>query len=55
MLASDFSDWYTFIFLDPWPAEWLLTDDCYIDYIDGEYFLLDAFHPGIRLALFVVG
>ena len=46
---------YTFIFLDPWPAEWLLTDDCYIDYVGDEYFLFDAFHPGIRVALFVVG
>jgi hypothetical protein len=46
---------YTFIFLDPWPADWLFTDDCYIDYVDDEYFLLDTFHPGIRVALFVVG
>lgn len=46
---------YTFIFLDPWPADWLLTDDCYIDYVDDEYFLFDVFHPGIRVALFVVG
>ena len=46
---------YTFIFLDPWPAEWLFTDDCYIDYVDGDYFLFDAFHPGIQIALFVVG
>ena len=46
---------YTFIFLDPWPADWLLTDDCYIDYVDDGYFLFDVFHPGIRIALFVVG
>lgn len=46
---------YSFIFLDPWPAEWLFTDDCYIDFVDDEYFLFDAFHPGIRVALFVVG
>lgn len=46
---------YTFIFLDPWPAEWLWTDDCYIDYVDDDYFLFDAFHPGIRIALFVAG
>jgi hypothetical protein len=45
---------YTFIFLDPWPAEWMFTDDCYIDYVDDEYYLFDAFHPGIRVALFVV-
>jgi hypothetical protein len=46
---------FTFIFLDPWPAEWLFADDCFIDYVDGEYFLFDAFHPGIRVTLFVVG
>jgi type IV secretory pathway VirB10-like protein len=46
---------YTFIFIDPWPTEWLFTDDCYIDYVDDEYFLFDVFHPGIRVALFVVG
>jgi len=46
---------YTFVILDPWPAEWLYTDDCYIDYVDDDYYLFDAFHPGIRVALFVVG
>jgi hypothetical protein len=46
---------YTFVFLDPWPADWLLTDECYIDYVEDEYFLFDPLHPGIRVALFVVG
>jgi hypothetical protein len=46
---------YTFIFLDPWPADWLFTDECYIDYVDEEYFLFDVFHPGVRVALFVIG
>ncbi|HET9406902.1 MAG TPA: hypothetical protein VFO39_06655 [Candidatus Sulfotelmatobacter sp.] len=46
---------YTFVFLDPWPAEWLFTDDCYIEFVDDEYFLFDTFHPGLRVALFVVG
>jgi hypothetical protein len=45
---------YSFVFVDPWPAEWAYTDDCYIDYIDGEYFLFDLLHPGVRIALFVV-
>ena len=44
---------YWFVISDPWPAEWAYTDDCYIDYIDGEYFLFDVLHPGIRIALFV--
>jgi len=46
---------YSFQLIDPWPAEWAYDDDCYIDYIDGEYFLFNAFHPGIRIAVFVVG
>lgn len=44
---------YTFIIVDAWPSDWLFTDDCYIDYVDGDYFLFDPFHPGIRIALFV--
>jgi cell division protein FtsN len=45
---------YTFQFVDAWPGGWAYTDDCYIDYIDGEYFLFDLLHPGVRIALFVV-
>ena len=45
---------YTFVFVDPWPVEWVYTDDCYIEYIDGDYFLFDVLHPGVRVALFVV-
>jgi hypothetical protein len=45
---------YSFQLVDAWPADWAYTDDCYIDYIDGEYYLIDLMHPGIRLALVVV-
>jgi hypothetical protein len=45
---------YNFELVDAWPADWAYTDDCYIDYIDGEYFLFDLAHPGVRLAVFVV-
>jgi hypothetical protein len=45
---------YTFVLVDPWPADWAYTDDCYIDYVDGDYFLFDLLHPGMRIALFVV-
>ena len=44
---------YSFIMVEPWPAEWAYSDDCYIDYVDGEYFLFDVLHPGVRIALFV--
>jgi len=46
---------FTFVFLDPWPVDWAFTDDCFIDFVDDDYFLFDALHPGIRVALFVVG
>jgi DNA mismatch repair ATPase MutL len=46
---------YTFVFVDPWPAEWAMDDDCYIDYIDGEYYLLDLDHPGVQIELAIVG
>jgi len=45
---------YSFVLVDPWPSDWQYTDDCYVDYIDGEYFLFDLRHPGIRIALNVV-
>lgn len=48
------SSGYWFTIVDPWPADWTYTDDCYIDYVDGEYFLFDLRHPGVRVALFVV-
>jgi hypothetical protein len=45
---------YWFIISDPWPTGWAYTDTCYVDYVDGEYFLFDLLHPGVRIALVVV-
>ena len=45
---------YQFQLVDAWPADWDYDDDVYVDYIDGEYFLSDARHPGIRIAVFVL-
>jgi hypothetical protein len=44
--------WFTLS--DAWPTDWAYTDECYIDFIDGEYFLFDLAHPGVRLAVIVV-
>lgn len=44
---------YWFEIVDPWPSDWLYTDQVYVDYIDGEYFLFNVAHPGVRIALFV--
>ena len=46
---------YTFELADPWPAEWSYNDDCYIDYVDDNYYLYDVYHPGIRIVVFVIG
>lgn len=45
---------YNFQLVQPWPAGWAYTDDCYIDYIDGQYYLIDLVHPGIRLAIVIM-
>jgi hypothetical protein len=45
---------YWFEIVDPWPVEWAYTDDVYLDYVDGDYFLFDLLHPGVRVAIFVV-
>jgi len=45
---------FSFVFLDPWPTYWAFTDDCYIEYVDDQYFLFDELHPGIQVALLVV-
>lgn len=45
---------YSFQLVEAWPVGWAYTDECYIDYIDGEYFLFDLLHPGVRVAVFVV-
>ena len=44
----------TFVFVDSWPTGWAFSDECYIDYVDDEYFLFDELHPGVQIALLVV-
>ncbi len=45
---------YWFALANPWPGDWAYTDDCYIDYIDGEYVLIDLLHPGVQIPVIVV-
>jgi hypothetical protein len=45
---------YSFGIVEPWPVGWAYTDDCYIDFIDGEYFIFDVLHPGVRIALVIL-
>jgi hypothetical protein len=45
---------YWFSLANPWPGDWAYTDDCYVDYVDGEYVLIDLLHPGMQIAVIVV-
>jgi hypothetical protein len=45
---------YWFALANPWPGDWAYSDDCYIDYIDGDYVLIDLLHPGVQIPVIVV-
>jgi hypothetical protein len=45
---------YWFGFVQPWPVGWYYTDDVYIDYVDGGYYMYDPYFPGTRFAISVV-
>jgi flagellar motor protein MotB len=42
---------YSFGFVDPWPSNWLYTQDVYVVEINGVYYLCNASFPGVNLAL----
>ena len=42
---------YWFNVVDPWPVAWLYTDDVYVDYLNGGYFLCDPVHPGVYISI----
>jgi len=45
---------YWFGFVQPWPDGWYYTDDVYVDYIDGGYYLCNPYYPGTQVAISVV-
>jgi hypothetical protein len=45
---------YNFEIAQPWPGGWAYTDDTYIDYVDGGYFLFNLRHPGVRVAVTIL-
>jgi hypothetical protein len=45
---------YRFEIGQPWPARWAYTDHCYIDFVEGRYFLFNPRYPGVRVAVTVV-
>jgi hypothetical protein len=44
---------YWFGFVDPWPSNWLYTQDVYVVDIGGVYYLCNASYPGVNLAISV--
>jgi len=42
---------YWFGFAEPWPVGWYYTDNVYVDYIDGGYYLYNPVHPGFRIVV----
>jgi hypothetical protein len=45
---------YWFGFVQPWPDGWYYTDDVYVDYVDGGYYLCNPSYPTTRVAISVV-
>ena len=45
---------FWFGFVQPWPVGWYYTDDVYVDYIDGEYYLYNPYYPDTRVSISVV-
>jgi hypothetical protein len=45
---------YWFGYVQPWPTGWYYTDQFYIDYVDGGYYMYDPYYPGSRFAITVV-
>jgi hypothetical protein len=45
---------FWFGFENPWPEGWYYTDDVYVDFIDGGYYLCNPYYPGARVGISVV-
>jgi hypothetical protein len=44
---------FWFGFIQPWPDGWYYTDDVYVDYIGGGYYLCNPYYPGVQVAISV--
>jgi hypothetical protein len=44
---------YSFGFVDPWPSNWLYTQNVFVIDIDGVYYLCNPMYPGVNIALTV--
>jgi outer membrane biosynthesis protein TonB len=44
---------YSFGFVDPWPSNWLYTQNVFVVDIGGVYYLCNPMYPGVNIALTV--
>ena len=44
---------YWFGFVDPWPSNWVYTQDVYVVEINGVYYLCNPMYPGVNILLSV--
>ncbi len=42
---------YWFGFVDPWPSNWLYTQDVFVVDINGVYYLCNSTYPGVNVAI----
>ena len=42
---------YSFGFNEGWPVDWDYNDDCYVEYVDGAYYMYNLRHPGMHITL----
>ena len=45
---------YSFGFIDPWPIGWGYSDNVYVVYTDGGYYMYDNVHPGLRISISIL-
>jgi hypothetical protein len=45
---------YSFGFNEQWPEGWYYTDNVYVEFADGGYYLYNPYYPGARLGITVV-
>ena len=45
---------YSFGFIDPWPVGWGYSDNVYVVYVAGGYYMYDVGHPGVRLSISIL-
>jgi len=45
---------FWFGFVQPWPGDWYYTDQVYVDFVDGGYYLYNPYYPGVRIGISVV-